>query len=65
MRAKKTLVEITWRDPLHDWPWFYLLAEHEGWLFLQGADFPDGSGKHEGDCFCVRRNEIRTIRHAR
>lgn len=47
------LVEIKWRDPLDDWPYFVLLKVKRGddAIYLRGADFPDGSGTHDGDEF--------------
>ena len=61
-KKKPTLVQIEWRDPASDWPWFWLLSMRGEWLHLQGADFPDGSAKHDGDCFWVHKSDVRTMR---
>lgn len=60
--AKKKLVQIEWRDEESDWPWFYLLKMRGEWLHLQGADYPDGSAKHAGDCFWVHKSDVRVMR---
>lgn len=57
--ADRKLVKIEWENPGHDWPWFYLLEPPGDWLYLKGADYPDGSAKHEGDCFLVHRSDIK------
>lgn len=59
---KLKLVQIEWRDPASDWPWFYLLKMRGEWLHLQGADYPDGSAKHNGDCFWVHKSDVRVMR---
>ena len=56
------LVQIEWRDQASDWPWFWLLGTHGEWLHLQGADYPDGSAKHDGDCFWAHKSEVQTMR---
>lgn len=61
-KKKPTLVQIEWRDPESDWPWFWLLNMRGEWLHLQGADYPDGSAKHDGDCFWVHKSDVRNMR---
>lgn len=61
-KKKPKLVQIEWRDPASDWPWFWLLGMRGEWLSLQGADYPDGSAKHDGDCFWVHKSSVRTMR---
>ena len=56
------LVHIEWHDPESDWPWFWLLNVRGEWLHLQGADYPDGSAKHDGDCFWVHKSDVRMMR---
>ena len=56
------LVQIEWRDDGSDWPWFWLLGTNGEWLHLQGADYPDGSAKHDGDCFWVHKSDVQTMR---
>ena len=58
------LVEIEWKDPYCDWPWYYVLEEKGDRLRLKGADYPDGSATHDGGVFWVERSEIRTMRRA-
>lgn len=60
-RMERSLVKIEWADPAHDWPWFYLIRVRGEFLLLQGADYPDGSAKHDGDTFWVHRSEAKTI----
>lgn len=62
VKKKPTLVQIEWRDPANDWPWFWLLGMRGEWLHLQGADYPDGSAKHEGDCFWVHKSDVQMVR---
>ena len=61
-KKKPTLVQIEWRDPASDWPWFYLLKMRGEWMHLQGADYPDGSAKHVGDCIWVHKSDVRAMR---
>lgn len=61
-KKKRTLVWIDWRDPASDWPWFWLLKMRGEWLHLQGADYPDGSAKHHGDCFWAHKSDVRLMR---
>lgn len=58
---KRDLLYITWRDPNADWPYFWLLKTDGDWLKLKGADYPDGSGKHNGDVIMANRKEIKEI----
>lgn len=58
---KRELVKITWADPAHDWPWFWAIRFKGEWVKLRGADYPDGSAKHDGDSFWVHRLEIRRM----
>ena len=55
-------MQIEWRDDGSDWPWFWLLGTNGEWLHLQGADYPDGSAKHDGDCFWAHKSEVQTMR---
>lgn len=61
-KKKPKLVWIEWRDPESDWPWFFLLGRRGGRLHLQGADYPDGSAKHRGDCFWAHESDVRLMR---
>ena len=61
-KKKPTLVQIEWRDDGSDWPWFWLLGTNGEWLHLQGADYPDGSAKHDGDCFWAHKSDVQTMR---
>lgn len=54
-------MRIEWRDTASDWPWFWLLEVRGEWIHLQGADYPDGSSKHDGDCFWVHKSDVRTM----
>lgn len=56
----KTPVTIIWRDPAHDWHWFWLRDYDGARLTLTGADDPAGY-KHDGDTFVVHKDEIRSI----
>lgn len=55
------LVKVVWRDPANDWPFFFVQEVDGDWLRLRGADYPDGSATHEGDCVFVHRSEIKQI----
>lgn len=57
----RELVEVEWIDDYHDWPYFYLLEFKDGWVKLQGADYPDGSVKHGGNVIYVPSTEIRLM----
>jgi hypothetical protein len=59
---KKMLVKIEWADPESDWPWFWLLKLKGDWLHIQGADYPDGSAKHDGNSFWVHRSAVQVMR---
>ena len=56
------LVQIEWSNQESDWPWFWLLGTNGEWLHLQGADYPDGSAKHDGDCFWAHKSDVQTMR---
>lgn len=63
---KGCLVKIKWCDVSADWPYFTvvdvtLYTEQQPSLILQGADYPDGSIKHEGDQFTAFASEIEKI----
>jgi hypothetical protein len=58
---KHHLVKIEWRDPCSDWPWFFIIGFDGEWVHLRGADYPDGTGKHDGSSFWVHRNEIKSM----
>lgn len=64
-KSKRLLVEIEWHDPASDWPWFWWIGERGEFVELQGADYPDGSTKHEGDTFWAHRLQIKTMRTAK
>lgn len=46
------LVEVEWSDEIGDWPYFILLevCAEDDTIKLQGADYPDKTAKHDGDC---------------
>ena len=52
------LVRVKWKKTGNDWPWFYLIGVNGEEIHLKGADYPDGSGFHEGDSFWVHKREI-------
>jgi len=56
------LIRVVWRNPSDEWPWFWLLkVKGQGRrkrLHLQGADYPNGLGKHDGTKFWCCENEI-------
>ena len=56
------LIRVAWRNPSDEWPWFWLLKirgkGRRKRLHLQGADYPDGKGKHDGTKFWCYENEI-------
>jgi hypothetical protein len=60
-KPKPQLVKISWRDTSHDWPWFYLLGTRGKFVHLKGADYPDGSVKHQGNSFWVHFSEIKEM----
>ena len=60
--TEQELVQIEWRDPENDWAWFWLLDMRGEWLHLRGANYPDGSGKHCGDCIWVHKSDVQTMR---
>lgn len=55
------LVCIEWNDPESDWQWFRLIELRGEWICLQGADYPDGSAKHDGGTFWVHKSEVRAM----
>ena len=57
------LLKIRWCDPSHDWPYFWLADVNIGQerIRLKGADYPDGSAKHDGDVFWALISEIDNI----
>ena len=60
---KGGLVEISWRNPEDDWPYFRLLevSEKDSTIKLRGADFPDGSAIHNGDEFWADWRDVTNI----
>ena len=57
------LVKVEWGDEIGDWPYFILLevcAEDET-IKLQGADYPDKTEKHNGDCRWYDWRDVREI----
>lgn len=57
----KTPVTIIWKDPEHDWNFFWLNAIDGNSILLTGADDPAG-WKHDGDQFWVHKSEIKSIK---
>jgi hypothetical protein len=55
------LVHIEWKDPSHDWNYFYLLETVGNLIHLKGADLPDGSAKHCGDSFWCPVSDAKEI----
>ena len=55
-------LHIIWRDPNRDWPYFWLQKKDGKFLFLKGADYPDGSAKHDGDEFWAHKSDIKDMR---
>lgn len=55
-------VEIRWRDPCHDWPYYRLLAVGKEQAFLRGEDSPDGECIHDGDEFCAPIKDVLSIK---
>ena len=60
---KPDLVKVTWTEPgIAPWPYFHFLETFEGgWVKLKGANFPDGSAKHDGSIIIVHRSELKEI----
>lgn len=58
----KTIVNIEWKSEDDDWPWFYLIGLRGTTLTLQGADYPDGTGTHDGGVFDVDISEVKELR---
>ena len=60
---KGKYVQIKWRDPAHDWPYYRLLEirSRTGTIKLRGMDFPNGSAKHDGDVFWADWSDVRDI----
>jgi len=56
-------VEIRWRHQRMDWPYYVLLdVNDDGTLWLQGADYPDGSASHDGGIFWAMADEAKDAR---
>ena len=60
---KGKFVQIKWRDPADDWPYYRLLEirSRTGLIKVRGMDFPDGSAKHDGDEFWAEWADVREI----
>ena len=60
---KDKFVQIKWRNPDHDWPYYRLLAvdAKASTIKVRGMDFPDGSAKHAGDEFWAVWSDVRDI----
>ena len=60
---RRAYVQIKWRDPSHDWPYFRLLEVNakDATIKLRGMDFPDGSVKHDGTEFWADWSDVREI----
>lgn len=58
------LVEIRWHDPNRDWPYFVVLIVDGPMrmVALRGADYPDGSAKHDGDEFWADMDDVALFR---
>lgn len=61
-KLRGQLVEVRWRDPIDDWPYFIVreVDASKEMIELQGADYPDGSAKHDGDVFWVMADKIKS-----
>lgn len=57
------LVKVTWASiEFGEWPYFHFLETFEGgWVKLKGANYPDGSAKHDGSIIIVHRSELKEI----
>lgn len=57
---KGQLVKVDWKDSGSDWPYFFVrnVNARKGMVQLQGADYPDGSAKHDGDVFWAMAHEV-------
>lgn len=55
-------VEIKFRDGDDNWPYFHVISFDGDYALLRGIDYPDGSGKHEGDCISAAWKEVKTIK---
>lgn len=62
---KGKFVQIKWRNPEHDWPYYRLLAvdAKASTIKLRGMDFPAhlGGYKHDGDEFHADWSDVREI----
>jgi hypothetical protein len=63
LTMKGKLVEITWRKPEDDWPYFRLLevSAKDSTIKLRGMNFPDGSAQHDGDEFWADWRDVMSI----
>ena len=66
LRAMKgRFVQITWRSPDHDWPYYRLLSvdAKAGTIKLRGMDYPKqfGGYKRVGDEFHADWSDVREI----
>lgn len=67
LRAMKgKYVQVTFRDPNDDWPYFRLLeiSRKDGTIKLKGMDFPRSLGghKHAGDEFWTDWRDVASIK---
>lgn len=62
---KGRYVQVTWRNPNHDWPYYRLLEVNarSGTIKLRGMDYPThlGGYKHDGDEFHADWNDVKEI----
>lgn len=62
---RRRYVEVKWRDPNDDWPFYRLLAvnQKDGTVKLRGMDYPRSLGgwKHAGDEFWADWQDIKSL----
>ena len=60
---KGKFVEVKWRNPADDWPYYRLLLINplSASIKLRGMDFPDGRAKHDGDEFWADWSDVADI----
>ena len=57
------LVEVERGDEIGDWPYFILLevCAEDDTIKMKGADYPDKTAKHSGDCTWYDWRDVREI----
>jgi hypothetical protein len=57
------LVRIEWVDEYNDWEYFIVLdvCQEDSTIYLKGADYQDGSAKHNGCEFWVDLADVKSI----